>query len=106
MHSCKWEEEVKITDRFTLLKQKKYFTEIEDDNKFDLIYFDAFGPDVQPDLWTEDIFAKMFKALKVNGVLVTYSSKGIVKRALRNVGFTVKRLDGPAGKRHMVRAVK
>ena len=106
MHISDWETEIKITDKFILLKQKKSFTEIEDDNKFDLIYFDAFGPDVQPDLWTEDIFAKMFKALKTNGILVTYSSKGIVKRALRSVGFTVKRLDGPKGKRHMLRCSK
>jgi len=106
MHTCNWDEETAITDRFTLLKQKKSFTEIEDISKFDLIYFDAFGPDVQPDLWTEDIFKRMYESLKPNGILVTYSSKGIVKRALRSVGFTVKRLEGPKGKRHMLRASK
>ena len=106
MHNSDWDKSIKITDKFTLLKQKKSFTKIEDVNKFDLIYFDAFGPDVQPELWTEDIFKRMYDSLKPNGILVTYSSKGIVKRALRSVGFTVKRLDGPKGKRHMLRCRK
>lgn len=106
MHNSAWEEEVKLTNNFTLLKQKKSFIEIDDVDKFDLIYFDAFGPDVQPELWTVDVFEKMYKSLKPNGILVTYSSKGIVKRALRSVGFTVKRLGGPQGKRHMVSASK
>jgi len=106
MHDSEWEKNISIADNFTLLKQQKSFTEIEDLDKFDLIYFDAFGPDVQPELWTEDIFRKMYNSLKPNGVLVTYSSKGIVKRALRSVGFTVKRLDGPKGKRHMLRCIK
>lgn len=106
MHETEWDKECSITDKFTLLKQKKSFTEIEDIGKFDLIYFDAFGPDVQPELWTEDIFRRMYDSLKINGILVTYSSKGIVKRALRSVGFSVKRLDGPKGKRHMLRCRK
>jgi tRNA U34 5-methylaminomethyl-2-thiouridine-forming methyltransferase MnmC len=106
MHTSQWDKDVRISKDFVLLKQKKSFTEIDDVDKFDLIYFDAFGPDVQPSLWTEDIFEKMYAALKFNGVLVTYSSKGIVKRAMRSVGFTVKRLDGPKGKRHILRAVK
>jgi len=106
MHKSDWEQEIRITDKFTLLKQKKSFDEIQDKNKFDLIYFDAFGPDVQPDLWTEDIFKRMFESLKADGILVTYSSKGIVKRALRSVGFTVKRLKGAEGKRHMLRCFK
>lgn len=106
MHECDWDAKIKITKYFTLLKQKKSFAEIEDINKFDLIYFDAFGPDVQPELWTEDIFRRMYDSIKSNGILVTYSSKGIVKRALRSVGFTVKRLDGPKGKRHMLRCRK
>ncbi len=106
MHSSTWETEVSITDNFILLKQNKSFKDIDDINKFDLIYFDAFGPDVQPELWTEDIFDKMYKSLKFGGILVTYSSKGIVKRALRSVGFDLKRLEGPKGKRHMLRATK
>lgn len=74
--------------------------------KFDVIYFDAFAPDVQPDLWTEEIMEKMYAILSPGGVLVTYSSKGTVKQALRAVEFEVTRLPGAMGKRHMVRAVK
>ena len=70
------------------------------------IYFDAFGARVQPDLWTEDIFRRMFIALKTRRVLVTYSAKGSVRRALQTVGFQVERLPGPPGKREMLRARK
>lgn len=71
-----------------------------------MIYFDAFGPRVQPELWTKEIFEKMFCALKNNGVLVTYSAKGSVRRTMQSVGFTVERLPGPPGKREMLRAIK
>ena len=75
-------------------------------SQFDLVYFDAFSPDIQPELWAEIIFTKMFKALKPNGILVTYSAKGSVRRAMQNVGFIVERLPGPPGKREMLRATK
>ncbi|MDG1980780.1 MAG: tRNA (5-methylaminomethyl-2-thiouridine)(34)-methyltransferase MnmD [Flavobacteriaceae bacterium] len=105
-HSCSWEEKHQITSHFTLLKRKQFFHEIEDENKFDVIYFDAFGARVQPELWTEKIFLKMFLALKSEGVLVTYAAKGSVRRAMQSVGFNVERLPGPPGKREMLRAVK
>ena len=82
------------------------FADIEDQAKFDLIYFDAFGARVQPKLWTEAIFEKMYVALKNKGVLVTYAAKGSVRRAMQSVGFTVERLPGPPGKREMLRALK
>lgn len=106
IHNSTWETPQQITKQFCLTKQKKYFEDIADVNCYDIIYFDAFGARVQPELWTEDIFQKMYNALKPNGVLVTYSVKGVVKRALRSVGFTIKRLEGPPGKRHMLRAIK
>jgi len=105
-HSCSWEEKHQITSHFTLLKRKQFFHEIEDENKFDVIYFDAFGARVQPELWTEEIVLKMFLALKSEGVLVTYAAKGSVRRAMQSVGFNVERLPGPPGKREMLRAVK
>ena len=74
--------------------------------KYNIVYFDAFGARVQPDLWTEEIFEIMYKALKLNGVLVTYSAKGSVRRAMQAVGFEVERLPGPPGKREMLRATK
>jgi len=106
MHQSAWEEEVKIFDNFNLYKQQSDFKDITDENTFNLIYFDAFGARVQPELWTENIFSIMYKALKKNGILVTYSAKGSVRRAMQTVGFTVERLPGPIGKREMLRAVK
>jgi tRNA U34 5-methylaminomethyl-2-thiouridine-forming methyltransferase MnmC len=73
---------------------------------FELIYFDAFAPNAQPELWTEEIFKKMFAILKPGGVLTTYSSKGTVRRAMQAAGFSVEKIPGPPGKREIVRAVK
>ena len=106
MHKCSWEELNSISDDFTLTKRKKFFEEISDENTFDLIYFDAFGYRVQPELWSTEIFEKMYKALKDNGVLVTYAARGVVKRSMIEVGFTVEKLAGPPGKREMFRATK
>ncbi|MEZ4809285.1 MAG: tRNA (5-methylaminomethyl-2-thiouridine)(34)-methyltransferase MnmD [Allomuricauda sp.] len=106
MHNCPWETEVEIAQNFSLCKQKKDFGEINDTNLFNLVYFDAFGARVQPELWTEEIFSKMYNALRNGGVLVTYAAKGSVRRALQAVGFTVERLPGPPGKREMLRATK
>ncbi len=106
MHQNSWEESQVISPNFSLTKRKQFFHEIEDQDMYDLIYFDAFGARVQPNLWTKDIFSLMYKALKVNGVLVTYSSKGSVRRAMQEVGFKVERLPGPPGKREMLRAIK
>lgn len=106
LHSCKWEIPSEVSKNYTLLKQKKFFSEIEDKDAFHIIYFDAFGARVQPELWTEEIFRKMYDALTNNGVLVTYSAKGSVRRAMQAVGFTVERLPGPPGKREMLRATK
>lgn len=106
MHESEWEVPCSISDNFELTKQQKDFMEIKDENVYDLIYFDAFGARVQPELWTESIFKIMFDALQENGVLVTYAAKGSVRRAMLAVGFTVERLDGPPGKREMLRARK
>lgn len=106
MHQCTWERKIKISDSFHLYKQQKEFNEIQDVDAFDLIYFDAFGARVQPELWTETLFSKMYAALKWQGVLVTYSAKGSVRRAMQAVGFVVERLPGPPGKREMLRATK
>lgn len=106
MHQSSWETQHQITSNFQLQKQEKFFKDIKAENEFNIIYFDAFGARVQPNLWTEDIFAIMFRALKENGVLVTYSAKGSVRRAMQAVGFIVERLPGPPGKREMLRAQK
>ena len=106
LHEVSWEEKHEISNGFSLTKQKKFFSEITDRDSFNLIYFDAFGARVQPELWTEVIFQKMYDALKKNGVLVTYAAKGSVRRAMQAVGFLVEKLPGPPGKREMLRATK
>ncbi len=106
MHAQEWDTKHTISTYFSLLKRKQFFQQITDQDKFNLIYFDAFGARVQPELWTEELFKKMFVSLKKGGVLVTYSAKGSVRRALQHVGFRVERLPGPPGKREMLRAVK
>lgn len=106
LHQVSWEKKHKITTLFSLTKQNRFFSEIKDKDSYNIIYFDAFGARVQPELWTESMFKKMYDALKTKGVLVTYSAKGSVRRAMETVGFKVERLPGPPGKREMLRACK
>lgn len=104
LHEVGWGKVEKISDCFSLLKIRSDMLDYEPGSQvFDLIYFDAFSPNVQPELWHEEMFQKLNKSMKPNGVLVTYCAKGIVKQALRNSGFEVKRLSGPMGKRHVLR---
>ncbi|MEA9414438.1 tRNA (5-methylaminomethyl-2-thiouridine)(34)-methyltransferase MnmD [Flavobacterium sp. PL02] len=106
MHESNWDEIIELSDAFTLTKRKQFFQEIDDVETFDLIYFDAFGYRVQPELWSTEIFKRMYDSLKPNGVLVTYAARGVVKRSMIEVGFTVEKLAGPPGKREMFRARK
>ncbi|AWG23478.1 SAM-dependent methyltransferase [Flavobacterium faecale] len=106
MHQIAWGERVQIDNSFSLEKRQQFFEAIDDVQQFDLIYFDAFGYRVQPELWSTEIFRKMYNALKDNGVLVTYAARGVVKRSMIEVGFTVEKLAGPPGKREMFRATK
>jgi len=106
LHQVSWEENHEVLPGFFLEKRKQFFKDIEAANQFDLIYFDAFGAEHQPELWSVGIFRIMFEAMKENGVLVTYCAKGSVRRAMQEVGFIIERLDGPPGKREMLRATK
>lgn len=106
IHTSAWETPMALSSTFTLHKRKQFFEQIEDTDAYHLIYFDAFGARVQPELWTEDIFCRMYKALKQGGVLVTYASKGSARRAMLSAGFQVEKLPGPKGKREMLRATK
>src|SRR5690606_10433364 len=106
MHYSPWEVPIPMTNDFHLNKQQRDFRKLDFENEFDLIYFDAFGARVQPELWTEEMFSVMGKALKNGGVLVTYAAKGSARRAMQAVGLTVERLPGPPGKREMLRARK
>ncbi len=106
MHEAEWEKPFQLSERFKLTKQQMKFDQIKDKEQYDLIYFDAFGARVQPELWTEEIFNIMYSSLKTPGVLVTYAAKGSVRRAMIAAGFEVSKLPGPPGKREMLRAVK
>ena len=106
MHSCNWENKQTIFENFHLTKRKQLFQDIEDKSQFDLIYFDAFGFPLQPELWSEIIFKKMFDALLPNGVLVTYACRTSIKNAMLSVGFSIEKLPGAPGKREMLRATK
>jgi len=106
LHNTVWEKTLKIKEGFNLTKRKQLFSEIKDVGVHNIIYFDAFGARVQPELWTHAIFEIMYRALKPNGILVTYCAKGSVRRAMQTVGFSVERLQGPPGKREMLRATK
>ncbi len=106
LHTALWEKETKLNNTFTLLKRQQKFEDITSQNTYHLIYYDAFGARVQPELWTETMFNKMIDALQPGGVLVTYSAKGSVRRAMQAVGFRVEKLPGPPGKREMLRGIK
>lgn len=106
MHASEWGINTAISEYFTLTKRQQYFNEIDDKNRFELIYFDAFGFQYQPELWSVEIFRKMFEALKPNGILVTYACRGPIKRAMQEAGFSTRKLAGPPGKREMLKAVK
>jgi tRNA U34 5-methylaminomethyl-2-thiouridine-forming methyltransferase MnmC len=106
MHDTEWSRSTLLSPNFSLTKRKQFFHEIDDQERFDLIYFDAFGFRVQPELWSEEIFQKMYRSLKINGILVTYAARGIVKRNMIAAGFKVEKLEGPPGKREMFRAIK
>ncbi|WP_395077397.1 tRNA (5-methylaminomethyl-2-thiouridine)(34)-methyltransferase MnmD [Flavobacterium sp.] len=106
MHSSNWNEKLALNEHFNFTKQKLFFQDIDNQNEFDLIYFDAFGYRVQPELWSTAIFQKMYNALKYKGILVTYAARGVVKRSMQEVGFSVKKMAGPPGKREMMVAFK
>lgn len=108
IHESKWNETVTISPYFSLLKLKADIT----DKNFsfppgcDVVYFDAFGPDKQPGMWTPAIFRKLYDATTGNGVFVTYSAKGEVRRQLASCGYSMERLPGPPGKFQMLRGIK
>lgn len=118
LHRSPWGEYSQINDNFKLLKIKADFSRYDlsvltslnptesKPNLFDLVYFDAFSPEKQPELWTEEIFRTIYRKCNHGAVLTTYCAKGQVRRNLQNAGFLVERLPGPPGKREVLRASK
>lgn len=108
IHSCQWNKMNQISEHFFL---HKIHSRIQDFDisplkKFDLVYFDAFGPDKQPEMWTPQIFSSLFKQCSAGAVFVTYSAKGEIRRQLTQTGFEMERLPGPPGKKQMLRGIK
>ncbi len=106
IHDAPWEIEKPVNNHFYLKKRRIDLLNFIPDKKFNLIYFDAFAPDKQPELWSFEIFSRLYDACLPNAILMTYSSKGTVKQALRNARFKLTRLNGPSGKRHILKAQK
>ena len=106
IHKASWQSDERITPNFRLLKDQVLIQEIELTEQYNLIYFDAFGPRVQKELWDPKLYRKLYSALTLNGIFVTYCAKGQVRRDLQSVGFKIERLPGPPGKREMLRGRK
>jgi len=107
LHRAGWNLPVTLTPTFNLHKVMDSVEHFQPEcGKFGMVYFDAFGPDAQPELWTEEIFRKICMSMSPGAILVTYSVKGTVVRALRAAGFSTEKLPGPPGKRHILRATK
>lgn len=106
LHDLEWNQHCLVEKGFEVEKVEIEVQNYKNEDNFDLIYFDAFAPNAQAELWTETIFKLMYNLLKNKGVLVTYCAKGDVRRGLQSVGFVVERIDGPPGKREMLRAIK
>lgn len=106
MHELAWESPQALTDRFTITKLEQKFQQIDAKEEHDVIYYDVFGPRVQPDLWSIEMIQAAYDALKKDGILVTYCAAGFVRRNMIAAGFTVERLPGPPGKREMLRGRK
>jgi len=104
LHYSEWEKDIRINEFFTLKKNKKSLSDLIFTDPVNCIYFDAFSPTIQPELWTREIFEKMLSILQLGGTLVTYSSKSEIRRNMVAAGFSVTKIPGPWGKREMVRA--
>lgn len=109
MHTAAWDEPIRITPNFSLHKIEIDFSNphnLKTSTLFDVIYFDAFGPDKQPEMWSQQAFDKLYALCNTDAVITTYCAKGTVRRMLQSAGFTVERLPGPPGKREILRGVK
>lgn len=106
LHTAPWDTEQVFNDNFRFVKRLHPIETFRQPDTFDIIYFDAFAPQAQPELWTEEVFQNMYDSLKPEGILVTYCAQGEFKRRLKRAGFMVERLQGPPGKREMTRGTK
>ena len=105
-HDSQWDTSIKLTDSFTLYKELSDFRTMGPRGPFDLVYFDAFAPDKQPHIWSAEIFSKIHNVTVPGGVLVSYTSRGSIRRIIKTCGFKVEKVPGPPGKWEMIRATR
>jgi tRNA U34 5-methylaminomethyl-2-thiouridine-forming methyltransferase MnmC len=105
MHTSSWNENIQITPFFILKKIETDFTSYIFKDNFDVVFFDAFSPEKQPEMWTQELFEQIFNQCIAGSILTTYCAKGVVRRAMQAAGFKVERLPGPPGKREILRGV-
>ena len=106
IHESAWDQPYELKPDFTLLKKAAGFMAAAIDHGYNLVYYDAFAPEKQPEMWEPEIFEKIYNAMAPGGILVTYCAKGQLRRMLQGIGFRVERIPGPPHKRHMTRATK
>lgn len=107
LHLANWGEQIKISTHFSIHKREGLLQEVLfSEAHFDVVFFDAFAPNTQPELWEKDMIKKVVDALKPSGIFVTYCAKGQLKRDLKDLGMMVEKLQGPPGKREIIRAIK
>lgn len=107
LHTAEWNKPVQVSEKFLLTKYALPIQEVTlPEGFFDLVYFDAFAPQYQPEMWTVEVFEKIYNAMSQGATLTTYCCKGDVKRTLKSVGFRIEKIPGPKGKREMLRANK
>ncbi|MBI9064538.1 MAG: tRNA (5-methylaminomethyl-2-thiouridine)(34)-methyltransferase MnmD [Marinilabiliaceae bacterium] len=106
LHHLPWNQMELLTADFLLHKQETDLLSVVFNSTYDLVYFDAFAPEKQPEMWSDEIFSKIYQAMNSGGILTTYCAKGVIRRRLQACGFIVERLPGPKGKREMIRATK
>ena len=106
LHESEWDKPVEIDKNFILTKKNIDLKDFISDPVFDVVYFDAFAPDKQPEMWNDEIYKKIVDAMAENGVMTTYCAKGVGRSGFRGGGHTMERIPGPPGKREMMRGSK
>ena len=107
LHELEWENINQVSNSFSLVKNQVRLEDFKsEESRYDVIFFDAFAPNKQEEIWSEGNLSKMYNVLRVGGCLVTYCAKGEIRRRFEKVGFKVSRIEGPPGKREMLRCEK
>lgn len=106
LHACKWNNPVSLDSHFSIHKIETDFNDYAFAGHYDVVYYDAFAPDKQEEVWNQNLFDRLFASMNAGGILTTYCAKGEIRRRMKTAGFTVERIPGPPGKREMLRAIK